>query len=206
MRRIFSVIGVILLLVLLELSGRGCSNSLASGSIKSRFDNAGKVTVQSGDAPFLVYELGLGYLKNGSVTVHDVVASPVSISSLSMSAEKLRLSRGSLVGGTAKITGDGPYRIVAVLDAEDVRRSVNAPVRFHNRYVQTSVKGTTIDAKPVIKGDKIVLTDDDGATVSVPIPGTEYLPCTPTRVDVQNALVLRCVSATMPKAFSEAVS
>lgn len=204
-----SLIGLLLLLVVLEFGGRACAGSQLAASVNSKFDNASSVQVAAGDPPFLVYGLGLGYLKNGSFTVRNIVDDPVSISRLEVSAAKLRFSRSGLVGGSAKIVGDAPYQVVAVLDAQDLRRAVNAPVRFHGNYVQTnSAKGETINAIPKIVDDEIVLADesDPSVEVRVPMPAPEYLPCTPQGVGVSNAIVLGCVSDSLPEAMQKAAS
>lgn len=202
-----SLVGLILALIVFEFAARGCVDSQLASSVNSKFDNASSVRVSAGDPPFLFYGLVLGQMKNGSITAHNIVDDPVSISRLIVSAEKLQFSRSALIGGSAKIKGEAPYLITVVLNDDNVRRAVNQPVRFNNNYVQTSTpKGRTINAIPKLVGDKIVLADEETPSVSVtvPMPDPKYLPCIPKGVSVNNAIVLQCVSDSLPSVMKQA--
>ena len=99
--KLFSIFGVLILLVGLELGGRGCMNHNMAGSIHSNTTAVRKVTVASGDVPFLFHYGIKGQLSNGSVTMHDIVTSPIGISQLRVSSAQLKFDRGSFVSGEA---------------------------------------------------------------------------------------------------------
>ncbi len=201
--KLFSIFGIILLLVVVELLARGCLDYNVSRSISNSTENVRKVTVASGDVPVLFYQGVLGHVSNGSITMHDVVADPISMAELTVSAPKIDLSRGAMVSGKAKITGTPPYLLTAILSKDNLRQVINEPVTFNTTYVQTSVDNHVINAQPQVDGRFIVLKDGK-YTVRIPMPGTDYLPCQPTSVGVNNALQLSCESSTLPKFLADA--
>ncbi len=201
--KLFGLIGIVLLLLVVELLARGCLDYHVSKSIMNKTANVRKVTVASGDVPVVFYEGVLGHISNGSITMHDIVADPISMAQLGVSASKIDLSRGSLISSKAKITGTPPYLLTVILSKENLRQVINRPVTFHSSYVQTSVDNHVIDAQPQVDGRFIVLKDGKN-TVRIPMPSTDYLPCQPTGVGVNGALQLSCASSTLPKFLADA--
>lgn len=201
--KLFSLFGIILLLVVVEFLARGCLDYNVARSITSKTANVRKVTVASGDVPVLFYQGVLGHISNGSITLHDVAADPINMAELNVSAQKIDLSRGAMVSGKAKITGTPPYLLTVILSKDNLRQVVNQPVSFNTTYVQTSVDNHVVNAQPQVDGRFIVLADGKN-TVRIPMPGTDYLPCQPTSVGVNNALLLSCVSSTLPKFLADA--
>ena len=201
--KLFSLIGIVLLLVVAEILARGCLDYNVSRSIKNETANVRKVTVASGDVPVLFYQGVLGHLSNGTITMHDVVADPISMAQLSVSASKIDLSRGALVSSKAKITGTPPYVVTVILSPDNLRQVINHPVSFHTTYIQTTVNNHTVNAQPQIDGRFIVLKDGTN-TLRIPMPGTDYLPCQPTSLGVSGAILLSCESSTLPKFLADA--
>lgn len=202
-KRLFSLIGIFLLLVVAEFLARGCVNYNISNSIENDTTNVGRVQVASGDIPVLFYLGVLGYLSNGTITMHDIVAEPISMSQMSVSAAQLELSRGALVSSRAKVTGKPPYHITVILSPDNLRRELNQAVNFSGTYVQTSVDDHVVRAEPKLDGRFIVL-DDGKNEIRIPIPSTDYLPCEPTGIGVSGSIALSCDSDTLPKALAEA--
>lgn len=204
MRKLFVVIGVLILLVVLELIARGCTDVRLASSIHSKSDHVGRVTVASGDIPLLWNEYAMGHLSNGSVTMYDIVSSPISVAQLRVSSAKLKVGRAAMVSGNAKITGTAPYSILVVLSADNISHYLGTPVTFHGSNMRIESSDSNITAVPVLHGRTVVFSSG-GATQSVPLPSTSILPCTPTGVSAQGALVVGCTSNTLPKVLADAV-
>lgn len=204
MRKLFVVIGVLVLLVVLELAARGCTDNRLASSIHSKSDHVGKVTVASGDIPLLWNEYARGYLSNGSITMYDIVSSPISVAQLRVSSAKLKVGRSAMLSGQAKITGSAPYSIMVVLSAANISHYLGTPVSFHGSDMRIDSIDTNITAAPALHGRTIVFSSD-GATEPVPLPSSDILPCTPTNVSAQGALVTGCTSNTLPKVLADAV-
>ena len=149
--KLFGLIGIVLLLLVVELLARGCLDYHVSKSIMNKTANVRKVTVASGDVPVVFYEGVLGHISNGSITMHDIVADPISMAQLDVSASKIDLSRGSLISSKAKITGTPPYLLTVILSKENLRQVINRPVTFHSSYVQTSVDNHVIDVQSQVR-------------------------------------------------------
>lgn len=204
MQKLFVVIGVVVLLVVLELAARGCTDARLASSIHSQTDHVGRVTVASGDIPLLWNEYAMGRLSNGSITMHDIVSSPISVSMLRVSSAKLKVGRSAMLSGNAKITGSAPYSILVVLSAANISRELGTPVSFHGPNMRIDSNDSNITAVPVLHGRTVVFSSG-GATKSVPLPSTNVLPCTPTGISAQGALVVGCTSNTLPKVLADAV-
>ena len=202
--KLFSVFGVVILLVGLEFVGRGCLDRSMSHAIHNNTVHVRKVTVASGDVPLLYYFGIRGGASNGSVTMHDIVADPIGIAQLRVSAEELRFDRGRFLSGEAKITGTPPYNIQLLLSGKNLRDYLNSRVTFQTTIVRVTVDGHTMYAKPKLVGRTIVLKDAK-KTVRIPLPGKEYLPCDPTGIAVGNGIALACNSGTLPKVLADAV-
>lgn len=201
--KLFSLFGVVILLVVLEVAGRGCLNSTMARSIHTNTEHVRKVTVASGDVPMLWYFGIRGALSNGTVTMHDIVADPISVSELRVSAAKLEFARGKFISGEAKITGAPPYQIVVVLSAKNLHDFLNEKVTFQSSVVRTMVDGHTIFSKPTLDGRFIVLKDSK-KSVRIPLPSKAFLPCAPTGMSVGNGIALSCSSPTLPKVLADA--
>lgn len=201
--KLFSIFGVLILLVGLELGGRGCMNHNMAGSIHSNTTAVRKVTVASGDVPFLFHYGIKGQLSNGSVTMHDIVTSPIGISQLRVSSAQLKFDRGSFVSGEAKITGNAPYQVMVILSAKNLADYLNANVTFQTVVLRTTIDGHTMYVKPKLVGRTIVLKDAK-RTVRIPLPGKKYLPCDPTGIVVGNGIAVGCDSDTLPKVLADA--
>lgn len=201
--KLFSLFGIVILLVGLEFAGRGCLDRTMSHSIHDNTVHVRKVTVASGDVPMLYYYGIRGGASNASVTMHDIVADPIGIGELRVGAAELRFDRGRFLSGEAKITGTPPYNIQVVLSAKNLRDYLNSMVTFQSTVVRATVDGHTIYAKPKLVGRTIVLKDAK-KTVRIPLPGKQYLPCDPTGIAVGNGIAVVCDSRTLPKVLADA--
>lgn len=203
--KLFMVFGVVILLVGLEFAGRGCLDHTMSKAIHNNSVHVRKVTVASGDVPML-YHYGIrGGLSNGSVTLHDVVADPIGISQLRVSAAELEFARGKFLSGEAKITGTPPYDVQVVLSPKNLQDYLNASVTFQSTTLRVTIDGHTMYVQPKLVGRSIVLKDAK-KTVRIPLPGKEYLPCDPTGIAIGNGIAVTCDSPTLPKVLADAAS
>lgn len=201
--KLFSLFGVVILLVVLEIAGRGCLDRSMSRAIQSNSMHVRNVTVASGDVPLLYYFGVRGGLSNGSVTMHDIMASPIGVSQLKVSAAKLRFDRKKFVSGEAKITGTPPYHIQIVLSAKNLSDYLHTLVSFQTTVLRATIDGRTMYAKPQVDGRTIVLKDAK-QTARIRLPGKEILPCDPTGISVGNGIALSCDSDTLPKVLADA--
>ena len=201
--KLFSLFGVVILLVGLELVGRGCVDRTMSHSIHDNTVHVRKVSVASGDVPLLFHYGIRGGLSNGAITMHDIVASPIGIAQLRVSAAQLRFDRGRFLSGEAKITGTPPYNVQLVLSSKNLRDYLNSSVTFQSSIVRVTVDGHTVFAKPALVGRTIVLKDSK-KTVRIPLPGRQFLPCDPTGIAVGNGIAVACDSRTLPKVLADA--
>lgn len=195
---IFRVLGVIIVIVLVELGARGCVNAVTSRSIESGAANVRKVNVASGDVPAVFHFFILGSLRNGSITMHDIMAAPVNISSLSVTAQNLRFSRGAMIKGRASLKGSPPYRTTVFLSAKNIGDALGTSVTFQSNYLVATIDGHNMNVVPKVKGRKIVIADDK-YSYDVPLPGTQYLPCKPATFGVGNGVWVSCDSAVLPR-------
>jgi len=194
---LFRIAGVIAVLVLIEVGTRGCVDSVTSRSIHSRTVGVGDVDVASGDAPTALRYWVLGGLQNGSVTMHDIVAVPVSISALEVKAEDLRFSRTKLLTGKADLTGSAPYRTTLYLSPKNLGSYLNATVRFQSNHLVATIEGHSMNVVPKLKGRSIVI-EDERFTYEVPLPSRAYLPCKPDAMGVGNGIAVSCQSDVLP--------
>lgn len=202
-KTVFRVIGVLVVLVLIELATRGCIDSVASRSIESNTVGVQNVNVASGDIPTVFYYGVLGELRNGSITMHDIVATPVNIASLSVTAEALELSRSALITGKAQVTGSPPYRTTVYLSPKNLGDSLNATVTFQSNHLVATIDTHNMNVVPKLVNRRIVLSDGR-YTFSVPLPGLAYLPCKPDTFGVSNGIWVACNSQKLPPIVAHA--
>lgn len=202
--RLFTVFGLIVLLVGLEFVGRGCVDRTFSSAVHSKQPNVRKVTVASGDVPLLYHYGILGGLSNGMVTMHDIIADPISVSELRVGASKLEFDRGKFLSGEAKITGTPPYQVQVVLSSKNLSDELTSRVVFQSNVARVTVDGHTIYGKPTLDGRFIVIKDAK-KSVRIPLPGKDILPCDPTGIGVGNGVAVACESTTLPKLLADAV-
>jgi hypothetical protein len=201
--RLFTVFGVVILLLALEFAGRGCVDYTLSTSMHSNVRQARNVTVASGDVPLLYHYGILGELSNGTVTLHDIVADPISVSELRVSASTLKFDRGKFLSGEAKITGTPPYQVQVVLSAKNLSDELTSRVVFQSKVARVVVDGHTISAMPTLDGRFIVIKDAK-KTVRISLPGKDILPCDPTGIGIGNGVAVACESNTLPKVLADA--
>ncbi len=194
---LFKTVGVIAVLVLVELAARGCIGAVVSRSIDGNTVGVSSVNVATGDVPVVYHYWLFGDLRNGSITMHDVVATPVNISTLSVTAEKLEFSRTELITGRAKLTGSPPYRTTVILSPKNLGDHLNSTVHFQTNHLVATIEGHNMNVVPRLDGRKIVLADER-YTYDVPLPGKAYLPCEPDSIGVGNGIAVSCSSDTLP--------
>lgn len=194
---------MIAVLVLIELGARGCIDAVASRSIHDSTLGVRSVNVESGDIPVVYHYWLFGRLQNGSVTMHDIVATPVNIASLKVSAESLELDRTELITGDAKITGSPPYRTTVILSPKNLGDYLNSTVRFQTNHLVSTIEGHNMNVVPKLKGRSIVIADERN-TYEVPLPGLAYLPCKPDTIGIGNGIAVSCSSDTLPRFVANA--
>lgn len=200
---LMKTIGVIVLVAVVGVGSRGCINAVTARSIDNNTVGVRKVDVASGDVPAIFNFWVLGGLKNGSITLHDIVATPVNISSLQVTAANLRFSRTKMLSGKARLDGSPPYRTTIFLSPKNLSDSLNATVSFQSNYLVATIDGHNMHVIPKLDGRTIVI-EDDRYTYEVPLPGAEYLPCTPDRFGVGGGVSVSCESAKLPEIVADA--
>ncbi len=199
------VIVAVVALVLIELGTRGCVDWGASRSIETNADSVGSVSVASGDVPAAFHYWIMGGLANGSVTLHDINATPMNIARLDVGSTSLEFSRTQMLKGNARILGKAPYDVTVYLSPANLGDYLNTTVTFHGPYLSGLIGNLSIDAKPELKGRSIVLSDRNH-TIRIPLPSRAYLPCQPDGIGVGNGIVVGCSSPVLPKVLSDAAS
>ena len=199
------VIVAVLVLVLIEFGTRGCVDWGASRSIETNADSVGSVSVASGDVPAAYHYWIMGGLANGSVTLHNINATPMNIARLEVGSSSLEFSRTQLIKGNAQILGKAPYDVTVFLSPANLGDYLNTTVTFQGPYLSAVIDNHPIDAKPELKGRSIVLSDRNH-TIRIPLPGRAYLPCQPDRIGVGNGIAVGCSSPVLPKVLSNAAS
>lgn len=202
---IFRLIGVVALLAVIEFGTRGCINKITSQSIESNTVGVRDVTVASGDPPTVFYYGILGGLRNGSLTLHDVVATPVSMARLEVRSSDLRFSRTKLFTGKARLDGTPPYLTTIYLSPKNLGDYLNATVTFQSENLVATIDGHNMNVVPKLKGREIVIADER-FSYEVPLPSTAYLPCKPSGFGIGNGLWISCESKAPPKIVADATS
>ncbi|MBS1849189.1 MAG: hypothetical protein JST73_13010 [Actinobacteria bacterium] len=200
---IFKLFGVIVLLVVIEGGTRACVNGVTSRSIQNNTLGVGHVSVASGAPPAAFYYLILGELRNGSITLDDISAAPVNISSLIVTSQNLRFDRAKLVTGKAKLGGTAPYTTTIYLSPKNLGDYLNATVTFTGTYLTATIDGHNLNVIPKLVGHEIVITDGT-YRYTVPLPGKEYLPCKPNGIGIGNGITMSCSAATPPPIIARA--
>ncbi len=189
---------LILVLVVVEVAARACVDAVTARSIEGDLVDTGEVTVAAGDVPMVFHYWILGGLQNGSVTLHDISASPMNIDRLKVSAEDLRFARGQLLSANAKLTGSPPYRITMHLSADNLSGVLHTAVTFRGNHLIAQIDGENIDVAPRLEGRTIVLADERN-THEVELPGTDHLPCDPTGFGTSaGGITVTCDSDELP--------
>lgn len=202
---IVKIVIVAIVLVLVEVAVRGCVDSVSSRAIDGDLVETGDVSVASGDIPAVVNYWILGRLSNGSITLHDISASPMNISRLKVSASDLRFDRAKMLTAKAKLNGSPPYRISMTLSGKNLSGVLDTDVVFRNGRLIAQIDGNNMDVVPTVEGRNIVL-EDERTTQTVELPGKRYLPCDPTGVGSSGAgVTVTCESDTLPPYLAEAV-
>lgn len=202
---IIRVLVVVVVLVLVEVLARACVDAVSSRSIDGDLVDTQEVTVQSGDVPMLFNYWILGGLRNGSITLHGISASPMNIDRLKVAADDLRLDRIRLLSADAQVNGSAPYRITMRLSAQNLSGVLHTGVTFRGDHLIAQIDGDNMDVTPRIDGRTIVLSDERN-THEIELPGTEYLPCDPTGTSTSPAgITLSCSSDTLPSYLADAV-
>lgn len=202
---LFKTAGVLALLVVIEVGTRGCVDAVTSRSIHNKTVGVGKVDVASGDVPAVIHFWILGGLQNGSLTMHDIVATPINISALTVSAEDLRFSRTKLLTGKADLTGSAPYRTTVYLSPKNLGDYLNATVHFQSNHLVATIDGHNMNVVPKLDGREIVIADER-FTYSVPLPGVAYLPCKPDSIGVGNGIAVSCEAEALPPFVARAAT
>ncbi len=197
------VLGVVVVLVLIEFGTRGCVDWVGSRSIKTNTVGVRDVSIEAGDAPTAWYYGILGYVSNGSIALHDLTATPVNVAKLTVSADRLNISRWSMMSGKARITGTPPYRVSAYLSPRNLGDYLNATVRFQAGYLSATIEGHNMDVKPKLVARNIVISDGHNS-FRVPLPGRDILPCTPENIGVGYGIVASCESRRLPPVLAKA--
>ncbi len=206
MRKVPLIIGVLVLLALVDLGAKSWAQSQLASATKSRSQNVGAVSVRyeglpdsvSG-FPFAWSVLGDGKVGTATIELRDVTVSPLPMSLLRMKVTDLGVGRGAYFGSGRKIKSNGPVRVTVRLTAANLQAYYSGPVQLRPGYIRATVKGVVYDGKASVKGRTIVITDTQRGPTSLPMPGTEYLPCTPTGVGVSpSGVVLSCTSKSLP--------
>lgn len=192
------IVVVVFVLVVLEVAARGCVNAVTSRAIQSNLVDTGEVTVASGDLPMVFHYWVMGGLQNGSITLHDISASPMNIARLKVTAHDLRFARGSLLSAKAKLKGSPPYRISLRLSAQNLSGVLHTPVTFHGDHLIAQIDGDNIDVRPRIEGRTIVLADERN-THRIDLPGLDYLPCDPSGFSSSpGGITVSCTAEELP--------
>ncbi len=202
---LFRTIGVLAVIVLIEVGTRGCVDTVTSRAIHSKTVGVGDVNVAAGDVPAAIHYWILGGLQNGSVTMHDIVATPVSIASLQVTSEDLRFSRTALLTGKADLTGSAPYRTTVYLSPKNLGDHLNATVTFQTNHLVATIDGHNMNVVPRLKGRSIVIADER-FTYEVPLPGKAYLPCAPDALAIGNGIAVSCESDALPPFVARAAT
>ena len=148
-----------------------------------------------------------GTVSNATIDLHNIVVAPINMSLLRTQVKDLKLDRGAMFDGKARVSSTGPVQMTLVLSEANVRDALNAgTVVFRDKYVQVVLDGHTITGPLVVKGRYLVIQDKQHPT-KIPLPTTKYLPCQPTSAFVWHGspIVTGCPSATLPPVLLDAI-
>jgi hypothetical protein len=207
MRKILIVVLVILGLVALDFGARVFSEHQFDSATATRVDNVGSVNTTFDQFPYTWNMAVDGSVDSATIDLHNITASPINISLLRTQVKDLKLDRGAMFDGKARISSTGAIQVTAVLTEANVRDAINADtVVFRDKYVQVVLNGHTIVGPLVVKGRYLLINDKHYPT-KIPLPDKKYLPCQPTSAFVWHGspIVTGCPSATLPPVLLDAV-
>lgn len=201
---LIKVVLVAILLVVVEVAARACVGTVASRSVDRSLIDVRDVNVKNGDVPMVFHYWIMGGLRNGSITLYDISASPMNIHRLDVTASDLRFDRFKLLTAKARLNGSPPYRITMTLSGANLSGVIHSAVTFRGNHLISQIDGDNIDVAPKLEGREIVLSDERN-THRVELPGPEFLPCDPTGMGTSGAgITVTCESDTLPPYLAEA--
>ncbi len=207
MRKLLLVLLVVLVLVGLDFGARVFSEHQFDRATSTRVQNVGTVNSTFDQFPYSWNMTLSGTVSKATIDLHNIVVAPINMSLLRTQVKDLKLDRGAMFDGKARVSSTGPVQMTLELTEANVRDALDAgTVVFRDKYVQVVLNGHTITGPLVVSGRYLVIQDKQHPT-KIPLPTTKYLPCQPTSAFVWHGspIVTGCPSATLPPVLLDAV-
>lgn len=145
-----------------------------------------------------------GSISHVEIHLDGVTARPVDLSELRASVDGAVLKRGDLFDGHITVTKVTNVDLGAVFTDDDLTRASGVPVRVRPDGVTVTVAGHDVTVHVAVSGRSIQLSAA-GVSASVPLPSTDFLPCTPAPHLGDGKAVLSCDSDHLPPAVVQAI-
>lgn len=169
--------------------------------------------------PFLGRLLLQGEVPEASLTMENVQADILIVSSIDLDLERVELDRPALFRGEVRVVDVGRGRVEARIDGSSLARAAGVDIRFGDGVVEIhkTIRGVDVSAtaRATLDGNQLRLTAIEVQGRRVPletfvvtydIPGVELIPCDADLRPVAGALLVSCALDDVPPGLVTAVA
>jgi hypothetical protein len=205
MRKLAIAVAVLLvLLVGVDIVTRMWVQEKMASVISHDVPGVRKVRASISSFPFLGRLALQGQVSHVTIDLQGVTLEPVELTDLRASVDGFTMDRGDLLDGHITVTKVAKVDVRAVFSDADLTKAAGVPVSVASDGVRATSGGRSIAVHVAVVGRDLRLSGG-GASVTVPIPDSDYLPCSPAVTTGEGEVSLECTSDHLPPVVVRAI-
>lgn len=200
-----ALVVLVVILAALDIGARIWTQHELASETKKEVPGVASVGAGISSFPFIGHLAFSGTVPHAHLTLHDLPAERLNVDQLRVAVDDFTIDRGKLLDGKVIVTHVSKVDVSAVLTDADLTQASGVAIHISPGQATAQFGGQDVTVQASVSGSQLILSATGVGSVSVTLPSSKYLPCTPQAQLGDGEATLRCTSDHLPDAVVQAI-